>query len=42
MQRVTQNGLKELGPAVERLATLEDLEAHKRAVSLRLEAIANM
>ena len=42
VQRVTQNGLKELGPAVERLATLEDLEAHKRAVSLRLEAIANM
>ncbi len=39
VQRLTKKGLKNLGPTVERLATMEDLEAHRRAVSLRLEAI---
>ncbi len=40
VQRLTKKGLKNLGPTVERLATLEELEAHKRAVSLRLEALS--
>jgi len=39
VQRLTKKGLKNLGPTVERLATMEDLEAHRRAVSLRLETL---
>ncbi|HSI88959.1 MAG TPA: histidinol dehydrogenase [Pyrinomonadaceae bacterium] len=37
-QRVDQTGLKNIGPAVELMAEAEGLEAHKRAVTLRLEA----
>ncbi len=36
-QRITAQGLQEIGPAIETLAASEGLEAHKRAVSLRLE-----
>ncbi len=39
VQKLTKKGLKNLGPTVERLATLEELEAHKRAVSLRLATL---
>ena len=39
VQKLTKQGLKRLGPAVERLAEMEGLEAHKRAVSLRLETL---
>ena len=39
VQRLTKKGLKNLGPTVERLATMEELEAHRRAVSLRLETL---
>lgn len=39
IQRLTKKGLKNLGPTVERLATMEDLEAHRRAVSIRLETL---
>jgi len=39
VQQLTRGGLETLGPTVERLATLEGLEAHRRAVSLRLESI---
>lgn len=39
VQKLSKKGLRNLGPTVERLATLEELEAHKRAVSLRLEAL---
>lgn len=39
IQKLTKMGLKRLGPVVERLAEMEGLEAHKRAVSLRLEAL---
>lgn len=39
IQRLSKKGLKNLGPTVERLATLEQLEAHRRAVSLRLETL---
>ena len=38
IQSLTRAGRENLGPAVERLATLEGLEAHRRAVSLRLES----
>ncbi|MBC6403708.1 MAG: histidinol dehydrogenase [Hyphomonadaceae bacterium] len=39
IQKLSQDGLRKLGPAVERLATMEKLEAHKRAVTLRLETL---
>lgn len=39
IQKLTKKGLKRLGPVVERLAEMEGLDAHKRAVSLRLEAL---
>lgn len=38
IQQLTRAGLELLGPTVERLATMEGLEAHRRAVSLRLES----
>lgn len=39
IQQLSKQGLKRLGPTVERLAEMEGLEAHKRAVTLRLEAL---
>lgn len=40
LQSLTADGLRALGPAVEHLAELEGLDAHKRAVSLRLETLS--
>ena len=40
VQKLTKQGLKRLGPAVERLAEMEGLEAHRRSVSLRLETLS--
>lgn len=37
VQKLTREGLENIGPAVERLAEMEGLEAHRRAVALRLE-----
>ena len=37
VQTLTRQGLENIGPCVVRLAALEGLEAHRRAVSLRLE-----
>jgi histidinol dehydrogenase len=37
MQSLTEEGLRNVGPAVEKLAELEKLQAHKNAVSLRLK-----
>jgi histidinol dehydrogenase len=39
IQRLTKAGLKSLGPVVERLADMEGLDAHRNAVSLRLESM---
>lgn len=39
VQELTRSGLEAIGPTVETLASLEGLEAHRRAVSLRLETI---
>ena len=36
-QKITDNGLRKLGPAIEIMATAEGLEAHKNAVSIRLK-----
>jgi histidinol dehydrogenase len=35
MQTITENGLRELGPTIEKLAQLEALDGHKNAVSIR-------
>ena len=39
VQKLTKRGLKSLGPTVERLADMEGLDAHRNAVTLRLEAM---
>ncbi|MFD2531663.1 histidinol dehydrogenase [Gracilimonas halophila] len=36
MQSLNKEGLRNIGPAVEKLAELEELQAHKNAVTLRL------
>ncbi len=41
VQTLSREGLENIAPCVERLATMEGLEAHRRAVSLRLEARDN-
>jgi len=41
-QRISPAGLRDIGPAIETMAGAEGLEAHKRAVSLRLEALQNL
>ncbi|MEX0648339.1 MAG: histidinol dehydrogenase [Balneolaceae bacterium] len=39
MQKISEEGLKNLGPTVETLAELEGLDAHKNAVSVRLRKL---
>ena len=39
-QSLSESGLKDIGPVVEILAGLEGLEAHKRAVSVRLKELS--
>lgn len=41
VQSATAGGMRRLGPAAVTLATAEDLTAHARAVSLRLDALEN-
>ena len=38
-QEITPDGLRSIGPAIERLAAGEQLDAHKNAVTLRLDAL---
>ncbi len=38
-QKVTEEGLKNIGPAIELMAEAESLQAHKNAVSLRLKKL---
>jgi histidinol dehydrogenase len=40
MQHITPEGLQNVGPVVEAMAEAESLDAHKRAVSLRLASLA--
>jgi histidinol dehydrogenase len=40
VQALTPDGLRNLGPSVEHMAAVEGLDAHKRAVSLRLAALS--
>jgi histidinol dehydrogenase len=39
MQQISKDGLQVLGPTVEKLADIEGLQAHKNAVSIRLNTI---
>jgi len=41
VQKLSADGLQALGPTIERLAEMEGLDAHKRAVSLRLESLSS-
>ncbi len=38
-QEVTQAGIRNLGPVIEKMAAAEQLDAHKNAVSLRLKSL---
>jgi histidinol dehydrogenase len=38
-QEISREGLKSLGPVIEKMAAAEQLEAHKNAVTLRLKSI---
>ena len=40
-QEISANGLRSLGPVIETMAAGESLDAHKNAVTVRLQAIAN-
>lgn len=39
-QKATEDGIKSLGPTIESMAGAENLEAHKRAVSIRLNQLS--
>ncbi len=39
-QKLSENGIKNLGPIVEKMAEIEGLDAHKNAMSLRLNYIS--
>lgn len=41
-QKLSREGLKQLGPHIERMAEAEQLQAHKNAVTLRLKKIENV
>lgn len=40
-QKLSAEGIKNLGPAIEKMAAAEELQAHKNAVTLRLKALEN-
>lgn len=40
-QQISEEGIRNLGPVVETLATIEGLDAHKNAVTVRLQQINN-
>ena len=42
VQHITPEGLQRVGPVVEAMAEAESLDAHKRAVSLRLASLAEI
>lgn len=41
VQKASKKGLQKLGPIVETMASVEGLDAHKQAVSIRLKVLAN-
>lgn len=40
-QKITKSGIQYIGPAIEQMATAEQLQAHKNAVTIRLKMIDN-
>jgi histidinol dehydrogenase len=40
-QKITPEGLMNIGPFIEKMAAAEHLDAHKNAVTLRLNALKN-
>lgn len=38
-QKITVEGIKNIGPAIEQMADAEGLQAHKNAVSIRLKSL---
>jgi histidinol dehydrogenase len=40
-QKITKNGIQSLGNTIELMAAAEGLEAHKNAVRIRLNKLAN-
>ncbi|UXP33194.1 histidinol dehydrogenase [Reichenbachiella agarivorans] len=40
-QKITEQGIQNIGPAIEHMAAAEQLQAHKNAVTLRLEYLTN-
>ena len=40
-QKITAQGLRDLGPVIEEMASAEGLQAHKNAVSIRLKKLQN-
>ncbi|WP_370089172.1 histidinol dehydrogenase [Ekhidna sp.] len=40
-QKLDENGIQKIGPAIEKMAEAEQLQAHKNAVSLRLKKLNN-
>ena len=41
MQKITEQGINTIGPIVAKMAEAETLDAHKRAVTIRMEALNN-
>ena len=41
-QKLTEEGIKNLGPSIEKMAEAEQLQAHKNAVTLRLNELKNV
>ncbi len=41
-QQLTEQGLRHIGPAVQQMAKAEGLEAHQRAIQIRLESLHNI
>lgn len=41
-QYLSEEGIKNIGPSIEKMAEAEQLQAHKNAVSLRLKALKNV
>jgi len=40
-QKISENGIQNIGKAIEIMAEAEGLQAHKNAVSLRLKKLQN-
>jgi histidinol dehydrogenase len=39
VQHITEEGIRNIGPVVEAMAEAESLDAHKKAVTIRLQSL---